>query len=167
MVDHEAWSKLREMSRDFLQPWEGTWKKDALNRDSFYNLLYGRWLKYFYQAAYTWQIFLRGADGKPGELVGGISIENIYRGHEQKATLSYWIGQHYAHQGYMSEAARLVCDFGFETLKLRSLEASCSPENEASKRLLQRLGFAEVGATDRQYINGKWRDMILWNKMRT
>ena len=30
--DYAAWARLREESRDFLEPWEPTWSPDALTR---------------------------------------------------------------------------------------------------------------------------------------
>jgi len=100
-------------------------------------------------------------------LIGGIALNDVRRGMAQKGTLGYWIGEPYARQGYMSEAVGLVCSFAFETLKLHRLEAGCLPRNEASRRLLARLGFMQEGFA-RAYlrINGKWEDHILWGMVK-
>ena len=65
----------------------------------------------------------------------------------------------------MTEAARLVCSFAFETLRLHRVEASCLPHNEPSKALLRRLGFTEEGfAKSYLQIDGRWQDHLLWGQ---
>jgi ribosomal-protein-alanine N-acetyltransferase len=63
----------------------------------------------------------------------------------------------------MTKAMRLLIPFVFQSLGLHRLEAACIPENEPSRRLLQKLGFREEGRA-RLYlqINGEWRDHILF-----
>ncbi len=47
--------------------------------------------------------------------------------------------------GYASEAARAVIAYATETLGLRELYAGHHPENDASRTLLTRLGFVQIG----------------------
>jgi ribosomal-protein-alanine N-acetyltransferase len=53
--------------------------------------------------------------------------------------------------------------FAFDSLRLHRVEAACLPENQASRRLLLRVGFSEEGYA-RQYlkINGRWQDHLLF-----
>ena len=44
-------------------------------------------------------------------------------------------------QGFATEAARAVIAHAFETLKVASLFAGHNPENKASRRVLEKLGF--------------------------
>jgi len=44
-------------------------------------------------------------------------------------------------QGLAPEAARAVIDFAFETIGARALSAGHHPENAASKKVLEKLGF--------------------------
>ena len=44
-------------------------------------------------------------------------------------------------RGYASEAARAVMAYSFNTLKVYGLFAGHNPQNEASRNLLQKLGF--------------------------
>ena len=48
-------------------------------------------------------------------------------------------------RGYAEEAARLALDFGFGTLGLREIVAFTTPANEASRRLMGRLGMVADG----------------------
>jgi RimJ/RimL family protein N-acetyltransferase len=47
----------------------------------------------------------------------------------------------YRENGYASESAKAVLEYGFETLELRRIIALADPDNEPSLRLLERLGF--------------------------
>jgi RimJ/RimL family protein N-acetyltransferase len=48
----------------------------------------------------------------------------------------------YRENGYASESAKAVLEYGFETLELRRIIALADPDNEPSLRLLEKLGFA-------------------------
>lgn len=62
---------------------------------------------------------------------------------------SYEIGFHlrkkYWGMGYASEAAKAVIDYSFDDLKADKLYAGHHPQNEASKKLLIKLGFQYIG----------------------
>ncbi len=164
-ADWRAWRFTREMSRDFLTPWEPTWPPNALHYGFFCGLLRRNWRDWRQGKAYAFLIFLRGQDNKAGTLIGGINLNDVQRGIAQKGTLGYWMGQAYMGQGLMTEAGGLVCDFAFQTLRLHRIEAGCLPHNDASKALLKRLGFEEEGyAKAYLQINGKWQDHVLWGK---
>ncbi|MDD3289030.1 MAG: GNAT family protein [Alphaproteobacteria bacterium] len=172
VTDWRSWQSIREVSRSFLTPWEPSWSLNALTYSHFGNQLRRQWREWREGKGYAFQICLRmrGNDGPENyallPVVGGIALSDVVRGISQKGTLGYWIGEPYAGQGYMTEAAGLVCDFAFKELKLHRLEASCLPENEPSSRLLRKLGFNEEGLA-RSYlkINNKWSDHLLWGKV--
>jgi ribosomal-protein-alanine N-acetyltransferase len=163
--DWRAWRALRNTSRDFLVPWEPLWPENALGYNFFCGLLRRNWRDWRMGHAYAFLVFLHdGRDGE-GNLVGGISLNDIQRGIGQKGTLGYWVGKPFAGQGLMTEATNLVCDFAFNSLRLHRVEASCLPHNEPSKKLLQHLGFEEEGyAKAYLQINGKWEDHVLWGR---
>ena len=159
-ADWQAWRELRGLSRDFLKAWEPEWPKDALSRPFFDGMLHRHMREWREGTGYGFFIF------KTDVLIGGIGLNDVRRGIAQRATLGYWIGEPYARKGYMAEAAGLMCDFAFRTLKLHRLEASCLPANEPSKLLLKRLGFAEEGyAKSYLRIDGAWQDHALFAKI--
>ena len=161
--DWKVWRALRDMSRDYLMPWEPEWPKDALSYGFYCSLLRRHWREWRSGKAFAFSIFLH--TGARPVLVGGITLGDVIYAAAQKGTLGYWVGQPYAGQGYMSEAVGLVCDFGFNTLNLQRLEASCMPHNEASKVVLRRAGFEEEGfAKAYLQINGEREDHLLWGK---
>lgn len=56
-----------------------------------------------------------------GEVVGGIGLASIERGH--KAELGYWLAEEYWGRGIMPEAVKAFTKFGFEELNLRRVYA--------------------------------------------
>lgn len=163
LEDFEAWASLREASRAFLSPWEPIWPADDLTRGAF-----RRRLKRYAQdmqddQAYPLFLF-RDSDGA---LLGGLTLGQVRRGVSQTATLGYWIGQSYAGRGLMGAGVRAAMRYAFDELRLRRVEAACLPHNEASIRLLKRVGFQREGYA-RKYlcINGAWQDHVLFALLR-
>ena len=96
-------------------------------------------------------------------LLGAATLSQIFRGGFQNAYLGYWIGAPHANQGYMTEGLKLMLDEAFRELRLHRLEANIQPQNEASRRLVQKLGFRLEGYSPRYLkIGGRWRDHERW-----
>jgi hypothetical protein len=90
--DYKMWSELREISRDWLVPWEPQWRVDELSRACYYWRLQGWRHDAKLGLAAPFFIF-RSCDDA---LVGGINISNIRRGVAQDCTIGYWIGKPFA-----------------------------------------------------------------------
>ena len=58
-----------------------------------------------------------------------------------EGTLGYYIAHDYWGRGLASEAARAFVDFAFRDLALTRIIASVEAGNQASKRILEKLGF--------------------------
>lgn len=157
--DYQEWARLRDDSREHLTPWEPTWPIDDLTKPAYRRRLrrYNRDIKD--ATAYPFFSFRSSDDA----LVGSCIISNIRRGVTQTCSLGYWVGQKYAGQGWMTESVHALVPFIFEELKLHRIEAACLPNNEGSKRVLEKVGFTKEGFA-RQYlkINGEWQDHILF-----
>jgi RimJ/RimL family protein N-acetyltransferase len=78
-----------------------------------------------------------------GRLCGGIGLHPDTE--PQRAELGYWIGVPFWGNGYATEAASAVIDYGFEKLKLESIFASHFKGNEKSGRVLQKIGMLHEG----------------------
>lgn len=163
MADFPAWAALRELSQDFLKPWEPVWPADDLTRGAFKRRLKRYAEDMRHDQTYPFLLFDR-ADNK---LVGGLTLTNVRRGVAQAGSIGYWIGQPFAHRGYMTAGLRAFIPFAFEALRLHRLEAACIPTNNASIRLLEKTGFKREGYA-REYlcINGLWQDHLLYARLR-
>jgi ribosomal-protein-alanine N-acetyltransferase len=162
-ADFPAWARLREISRDFLTPWEPAWPPDDLTRGAFRRRLKRYAEDQRNDLSYSFFIFRKADDA----LVGGLTIANVRRGVAQAGSLGYWMGETFARQGHMTAAVRAVAPFAFGALGLHRIEAACIPSNVASTRLLEKCGFSREGLA-RQYlcINGTWHDHLLFARVR-
>jgi ribosomal-protein-alanine N-acetyltransferase len=161
--DWAAWSELRAVSRDFLTPWEPAWSPDSLTRQAFGRRVRRQSSEWREDLGYNLLSFEKDTE----QLVGGLGLGNIRRGVAQAATLGYWVGEPHARRGYTADAVRLVIDFAFDHLALHRIEASCLPNNQASRGLLQKFGFTCEGLA-RNYlrIDGTWRDHLLFGLLK-
>lgn len=94
-----------------------------------------------------------------GEMVGQVTVNGITRGSALWASIGYWIGRGHAGRGITPTAVALVCDHLFTTAGLHRVEISIRPENTPSLRVVEKLGFTEIGLAPRfLHIAGDWRD---------
>ncbi len=98
-----------------------------------------------------WAILRAGHD----ELIGTVGLLHIDSGH-RRGELGYELARPWWGQGLAPEAAAAVVHYGFSALGLHRIEAGTLPENHASARVLEKLGFREEG-TLRDYIHAKGR----------
>ncbi|MEM7123874.1 MAG: GNAT family protein [Pseudomonadota bacterium] len=159
MEDWSSWAEVRRVSRTFLEPWEPTWASDSLTQQAFRRRV--RILQRERLAGTSSGLLMFDREG--GQVIGGLTIADIRRGVAMTCSIGYWVGEPYARQGYMSEGVAVVLEHIFDTLRLHRVEAACLPDNEASQRLLRRLGFHEEGLA-RGYlkIDGRWQDHRLF-----
>jgi ribosomal-protein-alanine N-acetyltransferase len=159
LTDWRAWTNLRSASRDFLAPWEPSWPDDALTMAAYRRRLRQMAAEWRADQGYGFSLFLRPA----GTIVGGVNLSHVRRGVAQSASLGYWMGAAYAHQGLMGEALTALLPYAFQRLGLHRIEAACLPRNKPSRALLAKLGFREEGyAVKYLKINGQWQDHVLY-----
>jgi len=162
--DFRQWRFLRDVSRDFLIPWEPAWAGDHLTRRSFTNRVY--WAQRSVSGGTALPLFMIRHEDEA--LVGAVTLDNIRRGPAQDGTLGYWVGEPFARQGYMSEAIAAVVHHAFHQLDLSRVQAACLPENAASRGVLEKVGFKYEGvAQSYLQINGRWRNHVLYAYLRS
>ncbi|GLI94772.1 GNAT family N-acetyltransferase [Methylocystis echinoides] len=86
------------------------------------------------------------AKATPNEPIGVIGAHGSdFRG---TALLGYWLGRPFWGQGLMTEAARGFVDLIFGVTSLGEIVCDALPDNLASRRVQEKLGFASLGAID-------------------
>ena len=95
--------------------------------------------------------------------VGQLTVTNIVGGSARWGQIGYWIDNRHAGHGVIPTAVALVTDFCLLKMGLHRVEVAIRPENTASLRVVEKLGFSEVGFAPRYlHIDGAWRDHRLF-----
>ncbi|MBX3078649.1 MAG: GNAT family N-acetyltransferase [Cryobacterium sp.] len=94
-----------------------------------------------------------------GEIAGQLNVSSITWGSVSSATIGYWVAERFAGRSITPTAVALATDYCFSQLGLHRMEICIRPENEASLRVVEKLGFRYEGLRRRFiHINGDWRD---------
>lgn len=83
----------------------------------------------------TYAICLRNT----GELIGCCGLTIVKR--HCRASLGYWVGREHWGNGYCTEAARALVEFGFTDLQLHRIAAMHLTKNPASGAVMRKIGM--------------------------
>ena len=72
----------------------------------------------------------------------------------RRAEVGYALRSDHWGQGLASEAVSLAIDWALRTLDLHRVEADIDPRNDASRRVLERLGFRSEGVLREHFFVG-------------
>jgi len=101
-------------------------------------------------------------DRASGELLASIALMHITEREVSaggRAELGYWCAPWARGRGVITDAARLVCRWGFEELGLARIEWYAEVGNEGSRRVAEKVGFTIEGTQRRRLVNkGERRD---------
>ncbi len=107
----------------------------------------------------SWGICL----GDNPKLIGKIGLWRIIKEHH-RAEIGYALHPHLWEKGIMSEVLKEVIRYGFDELKLHSIEANVNPKNEASIKLLERQNFVrEAYFKENYYYKGIFLDSAIYS----
>jgi [ribosomal protein S5]-alanine N-acetyltransferase len=105
-----------------------------------------------------WEITLKGKDS----LVGTCGYSWHLGPHF--GAIGYDLARAYWKKGIMTEAVQALLRFGFEVRNLHRIEARVRLGNDASMRLLQRLGFQEEGRLrECLFLNNHYYDVRVFS----
>lgn len=153
MSDRAAWLESRARNAGWLAPWEATPPRQTGRVLSFRAMV--RSMRRQARRG-TMLPFVVTYDGA---LVGQVTVGGITWGSLCSAHIGYWVDQRVAGRGVMPTAVALVVDHCFRTVGLHRIEVNIRPENTASLRVVEKLGFREEGTRDAfLHIAGDWRD---------
>lgn len=152
-ADKRQYVEVRSVNSQWLEPWEAT-TPGAVGELPTFSRLHK----------------LLNSAGKRGELLpyaivvdgrfrGQLTVSGISWGSLRSASLGYWIDSRVAGRGYTPRAVALATDFCFFELGLHRMEINIRPENSASLRVVEKLGFRDEGVRkEYMHINGEWAD---------
>lgn len=150
--DAKVLERLILGNREWLRPWEAT---NPIGPNSFDIKAMARGLvrQLDNQTGLPCLIEYRG------EVVGQLNVANILYGSVSSAVIGYWVVPEVAGMGVTPTAVALISDYLFNVVGLHRVEIDIRPENVASLRVVEKLGFRFEGLKERFiHINGAWRD---------
>lgn len=103
-----------------------------------------------------------------GEAVGGVGIFIGTDIHRRSAELGYWLSEEHWGRGIMTEAARAVTRYAFETFDLEHVFAGLFERNVGSRRVLEKAGFVLEGRL-RMHVtkDGETMDDLIYGILRS
>jgi ribosomal-protein-alanine N-acetyltransferase len=108
----------------------------------------------------TWGIFLKD---DTATLIGTIGFWRMQKEH-YRAEIGYMLHPVSQGKGLMQEAIKKALEYGFTVMQLHSVEANVNPANDASKKLLEKIGFVqEAYFKENYYYNGRFVDSAIYS----
>jgi len=155
--DAREWRTVRARNADWLRPWEATTPDPTRDVPPTYGVMVRR-------------LRSEATDGRVmpfvvtyrGRLVGQLTVGSITWGSLRGAHIGYWIDREFAGRGITPTAVALVTDHCF-SIGLHRIEINVRPENVASRRVAEKLGFRFEGLRPSYlHIDGAWRDHVVY-----
>lgn len=156
--DASTWERLRRENADWLNRWEATLPSEAAGgAQSYPQIVRGLRRQARDGRAFPFVICYQN------KMVGQITVSGITWGSARWASTGYWIARSHAGRGITTLAVAMVTDHCFSTVGLHRMEIAIRPENTASLRVVEKLGFTRIGVAPRYlHIDGGWRDHVLF-----
>lgn len=154
--DAADWRAVRMSNAEWLRPWEATIPSGA-----------GDVLPSF--SAMVRRVRAEAREGRTlpwvvtfdDRLVGQLTVGGMSWGSLRGAYIGYWIDQSVAGRGIMPMAVAMAVDHCFGVVGLHRIEINVRPENAASRRIPEKLGFRCEGLREGYlHIDGGWRDHL-------
>lgn len=104
-----------------------------------------------------------------GRIVGSVGFEKDKRRPDfPSMELGYSLGRDYWGSGIMTEAARAVIDYGFETMGLEVIAICTSRANARSQGVIKNCGFTYEGTERKVYkiYTGEQRDSMCFSLLK-
>jgi RimJ/RimL family protein N-acetyltransferase len=98
-----------------------------------------------------------------GDVVGGIGMG--LNSHEYRATMGYWVAARARGQGICTRALRLLSRHALEELELQRVDLVTDPDNLASQRVAEKVGFQREGIlrAHLRHPDGRIRDSVMFS----
>lgn len=149
--DRDEWESLRAENEDWISPWESE------APDAGRKLRFGQMVRYYDRAARLGEMQpFAIAWGR--RLVGQMTLAGVTWGAQLSGTAGYWVARRYAGMSIAPMCLAALVDHSVYTLGLHRVEVNIRPENAASLRVVEKLGFRDEGVRRNfLYVDGGWR----------
>jgi len=98
-----------------------------------------------------------------GKVIGFLGL---IRQDQGQGEVGWALGEEHRGQGYATEAARALMDYGFNSLGLHRIHADTNSDNVASWRMMERLGMRrEALLRESVHREGKWLDEFVYGML--
>lgn len=161
--DRKNYLRIRELNRDWLQPWDATLPSTSINQSSrifdpasneaFFSLYFSARKSNRDRSALSLAMRTRGKQ------IGLITAASMNYGAARNCQIGYWIDHRFAGHGYTPRAVALLIDYLILQRQFHRVEIAIRPENQASLRVVEKLQLRSEGLRQRYlHIDGDWRD---------
>ncbi len=167
-ADAPALKAAIDASLDHLRPWM-PWAADEPSPVEAVEARLARFADDF-AAARWWGygLFAREPGGRCGPLVGGAGVHRARHGEQAPSVreIGYWLRADATGRGYMTEAVAALADAALADPGVLAVEIRVDPENRASARVPERLGFhlRECLVGNRLRADGTPGDTLVWER---
>jgi len=90
-----------------------------------------------------------------GKLIGGISLSH----HQGEGEIGWILNRRTWKKGYGTEAAQAMIQFGFESLELNRILATCDTENTGSSRVMEKCGMIQIEVQKQTRLSSHFQTM--------
>lgn len=154
-ADKDEFLDLRADNAAWNRPWDSTAPSGASAAMTFAQLV-----RHQDREAHQGRL-LPFAVEVDGALAGQMHLFGISRGALLSASAGYWISERYAGRSLTPYGLALLIDHAFGPVALHRVEVNIRPDNDASLRVVEKLGLREEGLRRRYlHINGAWHDHL-------
>ena len=110
----------------------------------------------------NWAITTKEED----KLIGMIGFYRM-KPENHRAEVGYILSAEFHGQGIITEALERIIQFGFEEMKLNSIEAVIDPENFGSEKVLLKNNFIKEGHfKEHTFFEGKFLDSVFYSLLK-
>lgn len=114
------------------------------------------------ESSYSFSIVNKEND----EYLGLVSMMG-YDPSKSFTTLGIFIGPKHRHQGFGSEAIKLLCDYAFKSQRLSAIHLEVFAYNQKAIDAYTKMGFVKCGTWHKvRYHMGEYHDVILMEMLR-
>lgn len=100
------------------------------------------------------------------QLIGIIGFYRI-KPEDYRSEVGYILSPNFHGQGIISEALERVIQFGFDEMKLNSIEAVIDPKNSSSEKVLLKNNFVKEGHfKEHIFFEGKFLDSVFYSLLK-